>query len=67
MSPGDGWTTTADVGWSAALNAAITTLGSATTIFKLIFFDLNGDGLVDMARDDWAYPISVDTYFNWLA
>lgn len=47
LNTGSGWTL--DAGWSAALETVLTTLN--TQVAHLLFFDLNGDGLVDIGRD----------------
>lgn len=50
LNDGFGWPDTPDPTWSAALAAAMNGLGAAA-VWELRFFDLNGDGLLDVARD----------------
>ncbi len=50
LNNGYGWPDDPDATWSAALSTAMTSLGAAA-VWELHFFDLNGDGLLDVARD----------------
>jgi RHS repeat-associated protein len=46
---GGGWQQAPDPGWSSELGAVLDALG--VLLHQLLFFDVNGDGLVDLAPD----------------
>lgn len=49
LNTGSGWTSSSDPAWNTALDSALTTLG--VSLDQLVVVDVNGDGLVDLARD----------------
>jgi YD repeat-containing protein len=50
LNDGDGWVATPDAAWSAAWAQALGLLGGFA--YEVVPLDVNGDGLVDLARDE---------------
>jgi RHS repeat-associated protein len=49
LNTGAGWEASPDAAWSASLSNVLTGLNAQ--VAELFFFDLNGDGLLDVAKD----------------